>query len=129
MILEPGLFELLDTVRAIGLKRAIFTNRTNSVDMVVEHFGLRPYFDLFLSASDVRPKPHPEGMHRIIETWRMDPERMAYIGDTNLDAMAASDAGVPFWAYKQELPGAEMLVTDFYALRAGFLKERRSCLP
>lgn len=129
MILEPGLFDLLDAVRAAGLKRAIFTNRTNSLEMVVEHFGLRPYFDFFLCAADVRPKPHPEGMYRILDRWRMEPEHIAYIGDSHLDASAAVDAGVPFWAYKQELPGAEMLVQDFFTLRTCFLREHRPCMP
>lgn len=125
---EPGLHELLDTARSIGLKRAVYTNRTNTLGMVLDHFGLRSYFDYVLNAGEVRPKPHPEGMFRILEKWGLESCEVAYIGDTDLDAYVASAADVPFWSYKNELLQGDMLVTDFFELRACLLKEHRPAM-
>jgi phosphoglycolate phosphatase-like HAD superfamily hydrolase len=125
MRIEPGLFELLDTIRSAGLKRAVYTNRTTTIDLVMDRFGLRPFFDYVLTASDVRSKPHPEGMFRILENWGAEPCEVAYIGDSSVDALAAAAADVPFWAYKNEMLEADMLVTDFLELRACLLHEYR----
>ena len=129
MRIEPGLFELLDTARAAGLKRAVYTNRTTTIDLVMDRFGLRPYFDYVLTASDVRSKPHPEGMFRILENWGAEPCEVAYIGDSSVDALAAAAADVPFWAYKNEMLKGDMLVTDFFELRACLLHEYRPEFP
>lgn len=128
MVIEPGLRDLLETIRALGMAKAIYTNRTTTVDLVMDHFGLRHYFDLVVCASDVRSKPHPEGMHNILGRWRLEPNRIAYIGDSPVDAEVAASAGTPFWSYKNESLPADMLVTDFFRLRSCLLKEYRRCM-
>lgn len=117
MVPEDGLYELLGTLRAAGLKMGVFTNRTNTMELVLEKFGMAQFFDPVMTARIVAPKPHPEGMHRILEAWNIAPHEMAYIGDTELDAQVAGAVGVPFWAYGNESLQAQMYLRDFWSLR------------
>lgn len=55
------------------------------------------YFRTIITTDDVeKMKPHPEGLHRILE--KRDPAKALYLGDNIDDALAARNAGVPFAA-------------------------------
>jgi phosphoglycolate phosphatase-like HAD superfamily hydrolase len=45
---------------------------------------------------DGRKKPHPDGLHAILD--QRDPKSALYLGDNIDDALAAKAAGVPFLA-------------------------------
>lgn len=122
MIPEGGLYDLLPALRNAGLKLGVYTNRTNTMELVLERFDMTQYFDPVMTAGKVTPKPHPEGMHRILELWNMQPHEIAYIGDTSLDAQVSNAAGVPFWAYKNELLQADMYLRDFWSLKRAVLR-------
>lgn len=99
MVPEPWLDSLLGKLRP-GLKTAIATNRTDTMDRVLEVHNLEDRFDLVVTALDVRhPKPHPEQLHVILKHFRIEPRQMLYIGDSSLDSQAAQAAQVPFVAY------------------------------
>lgn len=99
MVIEPSLKSLLTKLRT-SYKTAIATNRTDTMDRVLEEHGLEGQFDIVVTASDVRyPKPHPEQLDVIIDHFGIDPGQMVYIGDSELDALAAQAAKVPFIAY------------------------------
>ena len=100
MIIEPHLKALLAKLRP-AFKTAIATNRTDTMDRVLEEHELREQFDLVVTASDVRhPKPHPEQLHLIMDHFGIAPEHMIYIGDSALDAQSAQAAHVPFIAFR-----------------------------
>lgn len=122
---EPGLHELLWWLRDQGLRLAVFTNRTTTMEMVLERFDLEHYFDLVVTARTVRAKPHPEGMHRIMRAWGCGPMDMAYLGDSGVDAVAARAAGVPLWAFRNESLPAAMHVSDFWSLRRRLMAMRQ----
>ena len=67
MKMEPNLSrEALD---ALNPRRgpAVDTNRTSSMNFVLDAFSLRPCFDLVVTALDVRnPKPHPESVGKFL---------------------------------------------------------------
>ena len=70
MAIEPDLLEFLAAVRP-PLLTAISTNRTSTMAAVLDTFGLRPHFDLVVTALDVeRPKPHPEALLKILAALR-----------------------------------------------------------
>ncbi len=99
MEIEPGLKPLLDRL-APRFKTAVATNRTDTMDRVLEDHGLQGRFDKVVTASDVRfPKPHPEMLLTLAAHFRIDPLQAIYIGDSRLDAQAAEAAGMPFVAY------------------------------
>ncbi len=100
MVLEPYLKPLLEKLRP-RYKTAIATNRSNTMDRVLSEHGLEGYFDLVVSSSDVeRPKPFPDPLIKILEYFEIEAHDSLYVGDSELDEMAAKAAGVPFVAYQ-----------------------------
>ncbi len=113
-----GLFECLYFLRAQDISLAINTNRTNTMDMVLDYFALRGFFFPVVTAASVTwTKPHPESLHRILESWHLSPEQIAFIGDSELDQKTAESAGVPFWAFADQGLRGRMYVPDFITLR------------
>jgi len=106
MVPEPGLREVLaclGTETGLG----VATNRSHTIDTVLERHELTPYFDVVISSLDVkRPKPHPEGLFKILAHFDIEASQALYVGDSSVDAETALAAGVPFAAYKDDrLPG------------------------
>jgi len=107
MEIEPYLKPLLEKLKA-RYKTAVATNRTDTMDRVITAHGLEGYFDLIVSASDVKhPKPHPEPLIRVMKHFKIAPEQLMYIGDSTLDETAAKAAGAVFVAYGNESLPAE----------------------
>ncbi len=97
---EPCLKPLLKKLRP-RYKTAIATNRTDTMPRVLAEFDLKDHFDMVVTALDVEnPKPHPEELFKILEHFRLSPAQALYVGDTQLDEIAAKSAGVLFAAFK-----------------------------
>ena len=121
LIPEPGLFELVEALDGMGLRMAVNTNRKNSMEMVLERFGLTRFFDPVMTAAKVaRPKPDPEGLRRIVEAWGVGEGAMVYLGDSAVDQETTTRAGVPFWAYRNRELAAQLHVDSFHELRQWF---------
>jgi phosphoglycolate phosphatase len=115
MVLEPYLKPLLETLRP-KYKTAIATNRSDTMDQVLSEHHLEGYFDLVVSSMDVdRPKPYPDLLIKILEHFEIKANCVLYVGDSELDQMAAQSAGVPFVAFQNR-----SLAADFHI---GSLKE------
>lgn len=99
MVMEPGLKDLLRHLRPqVGL--AVATNRSNTIGVVLNRYGLSGFFDLVVSSLDVEnPKPHPESIFKILDFFRLNPNQAIYIGDSPIDLQTAEAAGVHFIAY------------------------------
>jgi len=112
MIIEPELKEVLASLKArFGL--AVATNRSNTINKVLEWNGLDEYFDIVVSSLDVKhPKPHPESLLKILRFFSIDPGQALYVGDSSVDRETAEAAAVPFVAYKNTA-----LEADFHAER------------
>jgi HAD superfamily hydrolase (TIGR01509 family) len=104
MHMEEGLLETLEILFSrLGL--AVCTNRATSMNMVMEYFALNRYFGIVMTALRVtNPKPHPEPLLKVLEHYRIGPEEALFVGDSEVDRRSAQDAGVPFVAYKTDLP-------------------------
>lgn len=104
MRMEEGLIETLDRIRP-HVSLAICTNRASSMEMIIEDFGLNGYFSCIMTASQVTyPKPHPEPLLRVLDHFGIQAAEALFVGDAEVDRRAAAGAGVPFVAYKSELP-------------------------
>jgi HAD superfamily hydrolase (TIGR01509 family) len=102
MIVEPGLTALLKKMRP-QIKTAIATNRTDTINGLLEAFGLCDLFDLVVSSSDVRhPKPHPDPLLKILSFFDIQPDHAIYVGDSNVDELAANSAGIQLVAYRNK---------------------------
>lgn len=104
MHMEEGLLDTLQALRG-RVNLAVCTNRSTSMDMLLEDFGLASYFSFVMTALKVtNPKPHPEPLLKILDYYRIGPKEALFVGDSELDRLAAEAAGVPFVAYKANLP-------------------------
>jgi HAD superfamily hydrolase (TIGR01509 family) len=104
MRLEEGFVETLEQLRG-KVNLAVCTNRSTSVEMLLEDFRLAPYFSYVMTALKVtNPKPHPEPLLKILDHYRIGPQQALFVGDSDLDRRAAEAAGIPFVAYKSDLP-------------------------
>ena len=100
LIIEPYLKTLLHELRP-QYATAIATNRTDTMERLLGHFGLENYFDLVVTALDVvKPKPHPEALLTIAAHFQISPNQILYLGDSQVDEQAAKAAGVPLVAFK-----------------------------
>jgi phosphoglycolate phosphatase len=110
MVVEPTLKPLLANLKPV-FKTAIATNRTDTMDRVLSEHSLEGWFDIVVTASDVRrPKPHPEQLKVILAHFNIKPDQMIFIGDSPLDGQAAQAAGVPFIAYRNSELEAERCI-------------------
>ncbi|WP_306535958.1 HAD family hydrolase [Geobacter sp.] len=104
MVMERGFRETLDALRG-RVELAVCTNRSTSMDTVLASYDLTPYFGFVMTAAKVaNPKPHPEPLLRVLEHFGIEPPEALFVGDSAVDRMAAEAAGVPFVAYKADLP-------------------------
>lgn len=114
---EPGLLPLLDCVKS-SFKTAMATNRAFSTLRLLAKYGIKDYFDLVVSASDVtHPKPHPESMERIMNTFGVSAAEVVYIGDSMVDESFAANTGVFFVAYKNRSLEANIHIGHLDELR------------
>ncbi|MCG6879917.1 MAG: HAD family hydrolase [Deltaproteobacteria bacterium] len=102
MIMAPGLEDLLSKLQRDFLL-AVATNRSNTMDDVLQLNGLTGFFDMVVSSLDVKnPKPHPESIFKILSFFELAPTQAIYIGDSSVDYETAGAAGVCFVAYGNE---------------------------
>lgn len=104
MRMEDGLIETLDRLKG-SVSLAVCTNRATSMEMIIDDFGLNGYFSCVMTASQVKhPKPHPEPLLKVLDHFGIEPGEALFVGDGEVDMLSARDAGVPFIAYKSNLP-------------------------
>ncbi len=119
--MEPNLIEILKALKDRNIKTAISTNRTTTMEYIMEKFDLNQYFDMVVTAlpKDVKnPKPHPESVEKILKTLNVDEERVLYVGDSEVDRTTARSSGVAFIAYKNPGLEADGFIDDHLGLLA-----------
>jgi HAD superfamily hydrolase (TIGR01509 family) len=99
--MEPHLLDALRELKKKGILRAVDTNRTTSMPYVMDDFKLQPYFEMVVTALDVKnPKPHPESVEKILRAFSLKKEEALFVGDSDVDQGTARASGVRFVAYK-----------------------------
>ena len=100
MEIEPGLVDLLQHLKP-KFHTAIATNRSNTMNAVLETHGLSSYFEMVVTALDVaHAKPAPDQLHKVRDRFDVASREIFYIGDSELDAQAAASADVVFAAFR-----------------------------
>ena len=96
-VLYPGVLETLGVLRLRGCRMAVVTNKeSRHTAPLVRTLGLEPFLDCVISG-DTLPtrKPDPAGLQSCLQTWRLDPGQVLFVGDSSIDAQTARRAGVP----------------------------------
>ncbi len=103
--MEPGFAATLEQLKG-RVYLAVCTNRSISMEALLEGFNLSGYFSFVMTAAKASfPKPHPDPLNRILAHYGLHPEEALFVGDSAVDSQSAAAAGVPFVAYKADLPG------------------------
>jgi phosphoglycolate phosphatase len=90
--LRPFLLEIKARYK-VGLA----TNRSATVPRLIEHLNLAGVFDAIASTQDkVSPKPAPDIVNLCIERAGVTKDAAVYVGDSEIDYVAAQHAGVRF---------------------------------
>lgn len=101
MILEDGFVPLLEALKKNGFIRGVATNRTNTMEKILKDFNLENYFEVVETAATVKnPKPDPEQLLKIMKKFKLKPEQILFVGDSEYDRKAAKDADTFFAAFK-----------------------------
>lgn len=127
---SDGIREFLWWLRSAGFGLAVNTSRGTSMSLVLKLMDLEGFFHPIITSCVVsKPKPHPEGLFRIMQEHGVRPDEVAYIGDSVVDQLAARAAGVRFWAYRDPSMEAEVHVENFWAIRAAMQRCYKGCAP
>ena len=99
--LEPGALEALVGARHAGFATAVWTNNAREITVAaLDRFALTARLDLVVTRDEMaRLKPDPAGWDVIIRHFGAVRDAVV-VGDSWVDGMAATQAGVPFVAYR-----------------------------
>ena len=94
---RPGRRALLEQLAARGCPLGILTRNTR--DNALASLAALGVDDLFdeahvLGRDEAAPKPDPDGIHRLLASWAVPPDRAVMVGDFRLDLEAGRNAGV-----------------------------------
>ena len=106
--LEPGALAAVAGARRRGFATAIWTNNARQLTLpALARLGLADELDLIVTRDDMRAlKPDPDGWRVISEHFGNraksagDPRDSVVVGDSWVDGVAATKAGVSFIAYR-----------------------------
>ena len=126
-VLRVGVTDLLETLRAKGVRTALVTN--NSVDSAKTMIGkFNLHFDAVLTRDTAPMKPAPDMLLQALELLGVDVSNAVMIGDTAADSGAAIKANIAHcyllsepWNVALEGQGVTR-VTDFAALQTALLE-------
>lgn len=79
-----------------GIKLSIFSNNMfKTIDYFLAKEKLTSIFDPIISKERVtRLKPDPEGLQMILSSWRLNQEKVLYVGDSSYDQIVGDACGV-----------------------------------
>jgi len=97
--LLDGAWELLFTLKERNFKVGIVTGRTTEGEakwLELKRLGIAPFVDVFVTGLEAPRKPSSAGISFCIEQLKVKPEESIFVGDSQADALASQQAGVPF---------------------------------
>jgi phosphoglycolate phosphatase len=133
--LYDGARETLRVLRDDGWLLGVATGKARrGVDFILNHHGLRDWFDASFCADDGPGKPDPHMLQCNMRTLGIEPAHTVMIGDTSFDMAMARAAecyaiGVSWGFHTPEevaSGGAHEVVSDFPALSTGLSRWRAS---
>ncbi|MCR5441845.1 MAG: HAD-IA family hydrolase [Lachnospiraceae bacterium] len=91
----PGIPELLEKLKESGKKLLVATTKAELMaNVVMDHFGLRKYFDLMVASNNTDRKNKIDVLNYAIENGGVDRERAVMVGDRFYDITGAAHFGM-----------------------------------
>lgn len=116
----PHAREALEETAALGAVHFVYTHRGATTMPVLENLGLDRFFREVVSSLDGFPrKPAPDALLYLLEKYRLERDRVYYVGDRTLDVGCAENAGVRSVLYSPSGAGtADYVIRDLRDVRA-----------
>jgi len=116
--LLPGTLDVVKKIHSQGFLIAILTNNgRSSVNQIMTQIPLAEHFEIIQTRHESpKPKPHPDGLLKIIDDLGVEIEEVVYVGDALIDGTAAARAGIEFWGVATGETSADALVEAGAAL-------------
>ena len=92
----PGAGRLLDQLLRHDARVGILTRNTREIALhTLGQIGLQGYFtaDVILGRDEAAPKPHPEGIEKLLDAWGGAPDEAVMVGDYLFDLQVGRAAG------------------------------------
>jgi HAD superfamily hydrolase (TIGR01509 family) len=92
----PGAGRLLDQLLRRDARVGILTRNTREIALhTLGQIGLKGYFTAadILGRDEAAPKPHPEGIEKLLAAWRKEPDETVMVGDYLFDLQVGRAAG------------------------------------
>ena len=113
MKMEPDLIEFLEATQQ-SYKRAISTNRSDTMIPLLQEHRLEKYFEKVVTALTAkRPKPAPDGLLEILDYFQCQPSEAIFIGDSIFDEQQASACQVDLISFKSPQLNGKYHVESF----------------
>lgn len=102
-----GITETITALRAVGIKTAVISNKTDSAVQKL----VKKYFDGLFNyvageKEGVARKPAPDSVNAALEALGIKKENAVYIGDSEVDILTAKNAGLRcitvLWGFRDE---------------------------
>lgn len=92
----PGVREALEELRAAGVAMAVLTNKPVRFSReMIAGLGMKDYFfQVYGGNSFDQKKPHPFGIHKLVEEAGSELANTWMIGDSAVDILTARNAGI-----------------------------------
>lgn len=106
----PGIDGILEGLRSRLPLAIASSKRRETILRVLEQWRWQTWFNPVISPAEViRPKPHPESLHRVLDQHDLQPHQALMIGDSVYDMEMARRAGVMAWGVTWGIHGEERL--------------------
>ena len=103
--LYPGIAEMLQALKAQGLRMAIVSNKLQAgVDELYERY-FRDTIEVAVGERpDIARKPAPDMVHTALKALGIDTKEAIYVGDSDVDLRTARNSGLPcisvLWGFR-----------------------------
>lgn len=92
----PGAMRLLEQLQRRNARVGILTRNTREIALhTLGQIGLKGYFTAadILGRDEAEPKPHPEGIEKLLASWESSPHETVMVGDYLFDLQVGRAAG------------------------------------
>ncbi len=116
-----GIVELINSVKALGIKQAVLSNKPDyATKGVAKRFFGDIFDEVYGGREGVELKPHPAALLSLLDELKIKPEECIFVGDTYVDIRTGKSAGAQtigvLWGFRdrEELSGegADYIVED-----------------
>lgn len=96
IIANDDVLKLLLLLKERGIKLGIFTGKARrSLYLSLQALQLEGIFDAIITGDDVKnPKPHEEGLLRVVNLLNLSPSDVWCVGDSDADILAGKQANI-----------------------------------